>query len=88
MATLPSCILPDPSVVQLHDIVVGSDRPSLTLVMSASAPTAVCPTCSNEAHRIHSRYRRTLADLAWADVPVHIRLGSCIFRALLRIRLN
>ncbi len=75
MATLPSCILPDPRVVQLHDISVGSDMPSITLVMSAIAPTAVCPTCSNDARRVHSRYRRTLADLAWADVPVHISLG-------------
>jgi len=75
MATLPSCVLPDPNVVQLHEIVVGSDMPSITLVMSAIAPTAVCPTCLNAARRIHSHYRRSLADLAWADVPVHITLG-------------
>lgn len=33
---------------------------------------AVCPRCSGEAHRVHSRYRRQLADTAIGGYPVLI----------------
>ena len=35
-----------------------------------TAPTAPCPTCAQPAARVHSGYRRTLADLPWATLPV------------------
>ena len=42
----------------------------LTLDGKVTAPTAPCPTCAQPAARVHSGYRRTLADLPWATLPV------------------
>ncbi len=39
-----------------------------------TAPTAPCPTCAQPAARVHSGYRRTLADLPWATLPVCLSL--------------
>ncbi|MGI4758464.1 MAG: transposase family protein [Janthinobacterium lividum] len=38
--------------------------------------TASCPHCGTDSARIHSRYRRKLADLPWAGVPVRIVLQT------------
>jgi transposase len=46
----------------------------ITLVATMTAPKAVCPDCYQPAHRIHSGYPRTLADLPWALMPVELRL--------------
>ncbi len=40
-----------------------------------SMPTSLpCPLCTIPAHRIHSHYERTLADLPWADYRVCVQL--------------
>jgi transposase len=36
---------------------------SLTLLLETAASTASCPICGAESNRVHSRYRRALADL-------------------------
>jgi transposase len=46
----------------------------LTLDVKVTTPTAPCPTCAQSAARIHSDYRRTLADLPWATLPVRLSL--------------
>src|SRR5215510_15815988 len=46
----------------------------LTLDVKVTTPTAPCPTCAQPATRRHSRYRRTLADLPWAALPVRLAL--------------
>ncbi len=46
----------------------------LTLDVKVTAPTAPCPTCAQSATRVHSDYRRTLADLPWATLPVSLSL--------------
>src|SRR5215467_11815030 len=57
------------------------EDPCLTLDVQVTTPTAPCPTCAQPATRRHSRYRRTLADLPWATVPVrlflHVRRFFC-----------
>jgi transposase len=74
---LPTCILVDPAVVQCRKIHV-EDGPSILLFMEA-LPTAVqCPKCLQLSSRIHSRYRRKLADLPWANIPVRIEI--CVRR--------
>jgi transposase len=47
---------------------------TITLVAAVATPTAACPDCGADAGRVHSRYRRTLADLPWAGRRVTIRL--------------
>jgi len=49
--------------------------------VKVTTPTASCPTCAQPTTRRHSHYRRTLADLPWATVPVrlhfHVRRFFC-----------
>ena len=35
-----------------------------------------CPECTGHSRRIHSRYTRTLADLPWAGISVHLRVRA------------
>ncbi len=46
----------------------------ITLRVAATAATAPCPACQLPAQRIHSRYARTVADVAWGGVPVTLRV--------------
>lgn len=50
-------------------------------VVAATRATAPCPICGQSASRVHSRYRRTVADLPWQGVAVrldlHTRRFSC-----------
>src|SRR5437764_6318639 len=59
MVSSPLLSLPDGLIVDqvrvLYDCV--------TICVRSTAPSAVCPLCSQPARRIHSRYRRTIADL-------------------------
>lgn len=36
---------------------------SLSVYLETTTPTAACPLCTSDAHRVHSRYDRRLADL-------------------------
>jgi transposase len=72
---LPTCILVDPAVVQCCAINFEEAEPSIRLRMDARPSTALCPKCTQPSGRIHSRYRRKLADLPWANIPVLIELG-------------
>lgn len=67
---------------------VTGDATHLTVVASPRAPTAVCPLCQQPSRRVHSRYRRTLADLPWSATPVrlsvHVRRFRCMNKACAR----
>jgi transposase len=49
-------------------------------LLVAQARTAACPRCGTPSDRIHSRYRRTVADLALRERPVALRLLVRKFR--------
>jgi hypothetical protein len=57
------------------------DVDSLTVVLAMTAPTAPCPPCGTDAHRVHSRYTRRLADLPCfgrtVRLQVTVRRFSC-----------
>jgi transposase len=61
-------------VVSLDLMRCGEGRISIELTTVAAA--AACPGCGQRSERVHSRYRRTLADLPWQGVPVELRLRS------------
>jgi transposase len=64
--------------LRLDDLVL---TPSTAVVLlAATAPTAACPCCGAASDRVHSRYRRTVADLALRDRPVALRLVVRKFR--------
>jgi transposase len=51
------------------------DAVTLITVLVRSTPmVSPCPLCTTPAHRIHSYYERTLADLPWASYRVRLRL--------------
>jgi transposase len=64
--------------VRLDDFVLTPTTAVLLLV--ATSPTAVCPRCGVPSDRIHSRYRRTAADLPLRGRHVALRLVVRRFR--------
>jgi transposase len=61
-----------PSPLQVEPLTLEDQ--GLTLDVKVTAPTAPWPTCAQSATRMHSDYRRTLADLPWATLPVRLSL--------------
>lgn len=52
----------------------------VTIFIVMAAPTASCPGCGHDAHRVHSRYTRRLADLPCFGTPVRLELTVRRFR--------
>src|SRR5262245_45951746 len=51
--------------LRLDDLIL---TPDLAVArVAATAPAAACPRCATPAHRLHSHYRRTVADLPCQD---------------------
>ena len=55
---------------------------SITISIALTSPTASCPLCSLEAHRVHSRYNRRIADLPCFGIPIQLHLVVRRFRCL------
>lgn len=72
-ATLSEC-----AGLRIDDIVL-TPTTAVALVV-ATASSATCPRCGTLADRVHSRYRRTVADLPCQDRPVVLRLVVRRFR--------
>jgi transposase len=73
--TLPelcACLLPPDDHLLVETLLMEQD--GISLVLSATAAKAICPTCTHPAYRVHGRYLRTLADLPWAATPVELLL--------------
>ena len=54
-------------------------RPKAGLIhveLRACQAVSFCPGCGSRSSRVHSRYRRTLADLPWEGIPVQISLRA------------
>jgi transposase len=66
-------VLPIPRSLHVETLLLDED--GLTILASAKATDAPCPLCEQRSDRIHSRYARTLADLPWAGVAVHLRVS-------------
>jgi len=73
IAALLGALLPDAAALQFDQLIIAADQ--LTCVLSATQLQAACPLCGQNAQRVHSHYRRTLADLAWATIPVQLQLS-------------
>lgn len=72
----PTAVLP--AGLAFQGIEVAGDRTVIT-VRSICAE-ARCPTCGEPAHRIHSRYARTLLDLPMGGRSVRLRVAARRFR--------
>lgn len=49
-------------------------KTGIDLFAHVAGPHADCPTCETRSHRVHGRYFRRLADLAWQGTPVRVHL--------------
>ena len=47
---------------------------TVIVYLHATAPTAVCPHCGTAGSRVHSRYERTIADLAFGGRNLELKL--------------
>jgi len=64
--------------LRLDDLVL-TPTTAVALLVSCAA-TARCPHCGTASDRVHSRYRRTVADLPCQDRPLALRLVVRRFR--------
>ena len=75
---IPSELLAAPAGSGLVRFARDDDRVTIFIAMAAS--TAPCPDCRSDAHRVHSRYMRRLADLPCFGTPVRLELTVRRFR--------
>lgn|SRR5579859_74468 len=54
-----------PQAPGLRLLRVGRLRSQILLHMTTTQPAGACPYCGTLSRRVHSRYRRTVADLPW-----------------------
>jgi transposase len=69
-----AALLPKSDAVLVKLLEVCDD--GITLVLATGQPAVPCPGCGTLSARVHSRYRRSLADLPWGGVAVDIDLHT------------
>jgi transposase len=67
--TLRPCTLVPRGFV-VDDVV--SDEAEVLFTIRAASGASACPGCGTRSERVHSRYRRRLADLPLAGKPVQL----------------
>jgi transposase len=65
-----------PASDRLHLLSVAADGEGITLTARTCSDVACCPLCGRPSSRIHSRYRRILADLPWQGIPARVLLWA------------
>jgi hypothetical protein len=71
---LSAALLPDIPGLLVEQIIMGIE--AVTLVVRMTTPASGCPACGKGATRVHSRSRRTLADLPESSRRVRISLET------------
>jgi transposase len=66
-------ILADPSVLKVEKIVAHTD--AIHLFVTSIQRRACCPSCDHPSSKVHSRHRRSLADLPWEGISVRLALS-------------
>ena len=75
---LPVSLLSHLDGLSVDEMIIRVKR--VIVFLAAENRTAPCPRCAQVSDRVHSRYRRTLHDLPWADTTVILRLRVRRFR--------
>ena len=71
-------LLPQLRGLRLDAVVQTAER--IIITATPTRRTALCPTCGHRSAQIHSRYRRTLADLPLSGQPVELHVHVRRFR--------
>lgn len=66
-----------PDLVVQH---LASQTMGIELFARVAGRDACCPSCESRTDRVHGRYVRRLADLAWQGTPVRLHLRVRRFR--------
>lgn len=74
-------LLPDSEQIRCDGISVGEEDRQIFMELAANTPDSACPLCNKKSRKVHSRYRRHLADLPWADVPSRFRFRFAVSSA-------
>jgi transposase len=75
---LSMSLLPKVPGLQLENVAI--DAKTVSLSVASTRPSASCPVCGHKTARLHSRYRRTVADLPWGGRSVRLSLLVRRFR--------
>jgi transposase len=75
---LPMTLLPEAQGLRLENIAI--DAKTVSLSVASTCPSASCPVCGHKTARLHSHYRRTVADLPWGGRLVRLSLLVRRFR--------
>jgi transposase len=70
MVAAPARLIPPSLRVEALLVADGG----LTIRLATDTTAAPCPLCGEGADRVHSRVTRTLADLPWAGITVHLHV--------------
>src|SRR5260370_11912951 len=57
----------DPDSIEVHE-------QTIIVYLHATSPTAACPQCGTAGSRVHSRYQRTIADVAFGGRNLVLKL--------------
>ena len=75
---LPAMLLPKAPGLKLQDVAI--DARTVSVSVASTCPSVACPVCGHESARLHSHYRRALADLPWGGRSVRLSLRVRRFR--------
>jgi transposase len=75
---LSMTLLPKVPGLQLENVAI--DAKTVSLSVASTCPSASCPVCGQKTARLHSHYRRTVADLPWGGRSVRLSLLVRRFR--------
>jgi transposase len=68
------CLVPNMAEVAL--VCLRAQGGAIQMQLQTCRASSTCPACGTASRRIHSRYRRKLADLPWEGLPVVILLDA------------
>jgi transposase len=67
-------LLPDSDRMSVVSVSFADGNQRIVLELETTACDSACPLCHQKTTRVHSWYRRYLADLPWAGIPVALWL--------------
>ena len=68
-------LLQCPRSIRIQSLEVDADQHEFAFELVSLQRKAKCPKCEKVSKRIHSRYRRTISDLPWANWAVRLHVA-------------
>ena len=65
-----------PDIAEVELVTLGRVAGAIEMRLKTCRACATCSACGTSSRKVHSRYKRRLADLSWDGVAVVIRLET------------